>query len=472
MSTPPTSDEPLHPDPAAGPPRAGTGAGSGFFGAVRGSGLYRADDRWIGGVCAGLAHRLSLDPLLVRGLVAATVLLGGFGLVLYGVGWALLPEARDGRIHLQELLAGRFDMAFVGAAAFVVVGLGRGDAWIGPWQVPGVVQGLGWLALVGVLVALVVLAVQHSPGASAPPTRYGPFPDPRPGRPGAHDAVPPTAYGPFSPSTRPSESPVMSASSTAPPAPGWAGPPADATSAGSAPWQPPSPAPAAGWTPPPAPRPPRRRGPGSTTFGIVAALSLLTLAGLLLARRAGVFDGPVLVTAAGVAVVLAGLGVVVAGLRGRRSGGLGALAVLVLLISAPFSAHDGAWTVTGTRIVDARADQVVRITDVTTAEKGVRTGVGDTVVDLTGLDVSGRTVAVPVNVGTGDLEVRLPAGVGVDATVSVGAGSMSWDVTGASSSADGLGVERSFSTTGSGGTIRLDVSVGAGDVTIDQEGTR
>ncbi|MDC7123788.1 PspC domain-containing protein, partial [Cellulomonas fimi] len=93
-------------DSAPRPPAAG-----GFFAAVRRTGMFRGDDRWIGGVCDGLARRFGLDPLLVRGLFAASILLGGLGLVVYGVAWALLPEQSDGRIHLEEMVAGRFDVA-------------------------------------------------------------------------------------------------------------------------------------------------------------------------------------------------------------------------------------------------------------------------------------------------------------------------------------------------------------------------
>src|SRR4051794_14513798 len=92
----------------------------GFFAAIRRSGIYREDDRRIGGVASGLAVRFGVDPLLVRGILGVSILLGGLGLVLYGVGWALLPERRDGRIHLEETIAGRFDAAILGALTFVL----------------------------------------------------------------------------------------------------------------------------------------------------------------------------------------------------------------------------------------------------------------------------------------------------------------------------------------------------------------
>jgi phage shock protein PspC (stress-responsive transcriptional regulator) len=50
----------------------------------------------IGGVCAGLAPRLGVDPLVLRvGFIAASVA-GGVGVFLYLVCWALLPPAGEG----------------------------------------------------------------------------------------------------------------------------------------------------------------------------------------------------------------------------------------------------------------------------------------------------------------------------------------------------------------------------------------
>ncbi|MBU4213463.1 MAG: PspC domain-containing protein [Actinobacteria bacterium] len=496
-TTPPTDRTP--------PPGADT-VRPGFFGAVRRTGLARTDDRWIGGVCAGLAHRFGLDPLLVRGLLGVTVLLGGFGLVIYGLGWALLPEARDGRIHLEELLAGRFDVAVLGAIGFVLVGIGRGDSWATPWHVPAAVQGLGWLVLLGLVIALVVLAAQQSGGQLRPPTRYGPFPTgPTGAVPPSYPTPAPGPYGPFpdASATSPAATATMWASSAAapPPAPadgatdGSAGgtgdgatqdgstttpgtvPTADETPTAAtgtwaaeqptAPWAP-GVGPAVGatrWQPPVAPAP-RRRGPGRATTGVVVALSLLTFAGLLLAERSGHLTASVALIGAGATVVWAGLGILVSGLRGRRGGGLSALAILVLLVAWPVSASNG-WT-SGTSTVDQR----VRITDVTAAEKGVHVGFGDTVVDLSDLRLRGGTHDVPVDLGAGDLTILLPRGVAVDATATVGVGSVQWDAGDQQGRTSGVGLNRTFETSGTGGTIRLDVTLGTGDLTIEQEAGR
>ncbi len=60
---------------------------------------YRSmDDRYLGGVAAGLAAHLGVDVVLVRAIFVITALLGGFGAVLYAALWLFLPAGR----HLDE----------------------------------------------------------------------------------------------------------------------------------------------------------------------------------------------------------------------------------------------------------------------------------------------------------------------------------------------------------------------------------
>lgn len=52
------------------------------------------DDRWIGGVCGGVARYAGIDANLVRLLVVLGTVLGfGSLLVVYLVAWLLMPEA-------------------------------------------------------------------------------------------------------------------------------------------------------------------------------------------------------------------------------------------------------------------------------------------------------------------------------------------------------------------------------------------
>lgn len=77
-----------------------------FFGKIRRTGLVRSQDRWVGGVAGGIAQRMGWDPLLVRGVLFVSAFLTGLGFVLYGLGWALLPEESDGRSICKRLCAG------------------------------------------------------------------------------------------------------------------------------------------------------------------------------------------------------------------------------------------------------------------------------------------------------------------------------------------------------------------------------
>jgi phage shock protein C len=52
------------------------------------------EDRWLGGVCGGIASYTGVDATLVRLLVAVGTILGfGTLIVAYLVAWVLMPEA-------------------------------------------------------------------------------------------------------------------------------------------------------------------------------------------------------------------------------------------------------------------------------------------------------------------------------------------------------------------------------------------
>lgn len=55
-----------------------------------------ADDRWISGVCGGIAEYAGIDANLVRLLTVLIVLLGvGTTVLLYVAAWIIMPDARD-----------------------------------------------------------------------------------------------------------------------------------------------------------------------------------------------------------------------------------------------------------------------------------------------------------------------------------------------------------------------------------------
>ena len=54
--------------------------------------LVRPRDRWIAGVCSGLARRFGMSPNTVRLLFAISCLLPGPQFVVYIVLWVLMPS--------------------------------------------------------------------------------------------------------------------------------------------------------------------------------------------------------------------------------------------------------------------------------------------------------------------------------------------------------------------------------------------
>jgi phage shock protein PspC (stress-responsive transcriptional regulator) len=49
-------------------------------------------DRWVAGVCAGIAQALGLDAWVVRLLFAALLVWGGAGLLVYLLLWIFVPS--------------------------------------------------------------------------------------------------------------------------------------------------------------------------------------------------------------------------------------------------------------------------------------------------------------------------------------------------------------------------------------------
>ena len=63
--------------------------------------LYRdTGDQKIGGVCSGLARYFDLDPLLVRVAFVATLIAGGWSLIVYLLLWWLVDPTPAG--HWDE----------------------------------------------------------------------------------------------------------------------------------------------------------------------------------------------------------------------------------------------------------------------------------------------------------------------------------------------------------------------------------
>ncbi len=264
-----------------------------MFSTLRGFGVRRnTDDRWLAGVCSGVADRLGIDPLIVRGALIVLLFVGGLGGLAYLIAWALLPDQK-GKILAEAALHGDG----WGIALLVIIGIALisniSDRW--------------WLWTILVPVGLLVWWALRSARQGKTPEQMG------------EEA---REFGNKFAATF-SRSPVATPSDVTP-ASETEAPPMSTTSTPTT----------------PAAAPPYGMGPGRT--GVVAApervvhrprrrggfLGLLLTAGLAVAgyglgqwyaERTG-FQGSPEVLAAGFAVAGAGLALLVVGLTGRRAG--------------------------------------------------------------------------------------------------------------------------------------------------------
>jgi phage shock protein PspC (stress-responsive transcriptional regulator) len=56
------------------------------------------ENRILGGVCAGLAEYLGVDVILIRIAFVVLAFAGGGGVILYLLGWILIPEEERGAV--------------------------------------------------------------------------------------------------------------------------------------------------------------------------------------------------------------------------------------------------------------------------------------------------------------------------------------------------------------------------------------
>jgi phage shock protein PspC (stress-responsive transcriptional regulator) len=154
----------------------------------------RISDRVLGGVAGGLGDYFNIDPLLVRIAFVGLMIFGGAGLVLYVIGWLLIPaEGRDASpvesfLHTLGLNARRLLWIALGLAlAFLVVAaVSRGDGYVYFWPLGFSIDTFMLLAVGIVVTGIVVLrgrnaatsqptVVAAAPVAKAPPRPPSPL---------------------------------------------------------------------------------------------------------------------------------------------------------------------------------------------------------------------------------------------------------------------------------------------------------
>ncbi len=432
----------------------------------------------LAGVCGGVAGRLGIDAVILRVLVVVLALFGGAGILLYALGWLLLPvDDGRGRSELEDAFDARTEDRF--RHLLMVVALVAVICVSSVWALSGdVVPGV---LVVLTVVALFVLARRDAPGPSAPSAEYGP-PRTGPVPPGYGPPSgygPPPGYGPPSPGYAPTESTVALGGSeptralgtdsetTAtgpaqypPSAAPW--PDQQHSNVGQPPYEPPylgSPVP----TGAPPPRPPQhdRSHLGLLTVS-VAVLGL----GVLAAVDLSTVDVP------GGAYIALALGVVAVGLLVGawfgRSRGLIALGIVLSAALVPAvvldTVTDGDWSELRSW---GRADSArFSPTSAAEIEPAYELGSGQLVLDLRGIDFTGDDVATSVDAGAGEVVVLLPPEVDVTADAAVNLGEL--DLLGFTSGGFDLGRSiTDLGADGSGGgqlTITIDANVGRVEV--------
>jgi phage shock protein C len=63
------------------------------------------NDRWLTGVCGGIAEYTGIDPTIVRVAFALVALCGGGGLLAYAAAWLIIPSADAEASRADVLLA-------------------------------------------------------------------------------------------------------------------------------------------------------------------------------------------------------------------------------------------------------------------------------------------------------------------------------------------------------------------------------
>ena len=117
--------------PGTPPPYNGGAQATSVFDRLRSSGWHRSSNRIAGGVCAGLAEKWGIDPIIVRGVALLLMLPFGLAMLAYGLAWLFLPAADDGRIPAEDIKNGNMQGLYVLPIALGLLGILRTFSGLG-----------------------------------------------------------------------------------------------------------------------------------------------------------------------------------------------------------------------------------------------------------------------------------------------------------------------------------------------------
>jgi phage shock protein PspC (stress-responsive transcriptional regulator) len=342
------------------------------------SGLVRpAKGRMLAGVCAAIGRATNTDPVLWRVLLAVLAIFGGIGVILYLLGWLLLPADGDTGSPIEALLGrGRSATSAVLTVIGAVVVLLSFPVMVsepfrpGPWGV----------ILIGGALLLLLRDRRRGTGratpATGPPTAPGTPPMP---------TFPASSGAPMTSASQPAAAPFAPHGPFVPASPPYP-PPGDAASP-----PPPRPAP---------PKPPKSRL-GLLTFSvllvIVGAMGLVDLAGFSI-------PGPSYFAAA---LAVVGLGLIMGAWVGRARG-LIALGLLLVFLTGTSAAVESVGR------VQAGTQEWV-VTSFDQLEPAYSQSFGEARLDLSELDFRDAPdpIDVDVSVDFGNFKVIVPPDVDV-----------------------------------------------------------
>ncbi len=122
-----------------GPSQGSSGVNSDALRDIRAWRRTIEPDRKVAGVAGGVARALNIDPTIVRVLFVVLAFANGFGLVLYALGWLLMPEEGKDEPLIRAssgvrtaLVVGAAALALLvalGVTATIVSGAGHGFFW-------------------------------------------------------------------------------------------------------------------------------------------------------------------------------------------------------------------------------------------------------------------------------------------------------------------------------------------------------
>ena len=381
-----------------------------FFESMRNSGWYRAQPRVIGGVCSGISARQGWDLSLVRVFVVIAAFFLPIVTLAYALAWLLLPEAADGRIHLEETIEGRFDIAVLGGGFLALVSLSSLVSSISFLGVVGIV--ISAIVFIGLALFVIGLLVsgQKSQGPGAPGQQGPQYGTPQYTATQGGQSAP---FGAATPADDVAGNPMNGQQGPQAPSgyPVYGMPATDAPGATSAQAGPrPAPArpsqPHPGWTPPPSAPRPRRWAPlpmPTHRPRVVSTRANMAITGLLVLVVAAVFAGiymvdkgpaipfitaetgsqtvaRIIVIGGGVCLIIVGLSLAIAALRDRSAGWLTTLSILGMIAALPTAA------------IGTEATQQT----ISTVRSTVATSPGNNTVDWTVSSVEGVSPLRPV----------------------------------------------------------------------------